>query len=449
MPEEKDDQSTSEGAERSEDPTPPSAADATPPERSPVVPEMKPAPPTAAELTPVDRRPAAVPDPSVTPIVSHRRTGDLAWALPGVLAAGGLVGFLLQAGDWGADAAGTLGLFFGIVSLIVAVMVARHSWPFTPGSALDTRVSPQSRFSRKARLRTLAALILIAFAAGGVLYTAQREPDPRTYLAGTLRIGYVEPGYVGWNSSPEENIGDGSPETRTGFEVVVARAIQAAFEDDIVEIEWVPLTTLDQRISALRGAWAGDQKPVDLVISNFSVTPARQESIDFAGPYFVDTQSVAVIDKNIISPSGLKLGKTCTPDGATGQKLLSGQGLSPLAAESVQKCFTLLLAGDVQGVSTDSAILRSYIARDSRLRGARLIGIPGGSERYGIGIPNNHPKLCGALNSALADFLELGWDDAYASELVKNGGLPAKDLNYHKPSRTLTCEPPEPWLKTY
>jgi hypothetical protein len=74
----------------------------------------------------------------------------------------------------------------------------------------------------------------------------------------------------------------------------VTREIESHFPD--AHVVWVDLGTLDNRVKALQGDWTvpgstEKQKRVKLVVVNFSMTAKRAEKIDFAGPYFVDTQA--------------------------------------------------------------------------------------------------------------------------------------------------------------
>ncbi|MEU4156392.1 hypothetical protein [Actinoplanes sp. NPDC026670] len=63
-----------------------------------------------------------------------------------------------------------------------------------------------------------------------------------------------------------------------------------------------------------------------------------------------------------------------------------------------------------------------------------------GTERYGIGIPNNRPQLCRAINEALDDFLQDSWEATFKDFLGPAGVNPANK----NPKKTSACEEPGP-----
>ena len=119
------------------------------------------------------------------------------------------------------------------------------------------------------------------------------KADLATVASGKLTIATGEPAYYPW-------ILDDAPETGTGFEGAVAYAVakQLGFSND--EVTWVR-TTFD-------GAVAPGVKNFDFNLQQFSITPERQEVVDFSSPYYTAPQA-------IVSYEGSKIaGKTSIAD---------------------------------------------------------------------------------------------------------------------------------------
>ncbi|HEV7965096.1 MAG TPA: transporter substrate-binding domain-containing protein [Actinoplanes sp.] len=354
---------------------------------------------------------------------------EIYWLVPISLAILGLVAFLLFNQSWGANVAAILTIPIEAAGVIVSVLIAK-------GMKLAAPTAPRRR-------RTIAAAISVSIVvATGLAYLGEREPDPFDFLSGDVRIGYVDPGYPGWN--------EGASRSRTGFDVDVARALLDYFPD-MTSIQWVKLSSLDDRMDALTGPWGPDRvDPVKLVISNFSITESRKRRIDFAGPYFNDAEGFASHNKAAVSLPDVK--KACVPAGSTAAKLLVKLQIIPVIETTVQACFQRFFRGDDPDltVSTDLSIVQAYVAAlpaDKRIDVPTFVTI--GTEQYGVGLPNNSPKLCAKVNEALARFMQLGWQTSFDDTLGRLGvrEIVAGPRIEHNPGITDPCEPAAPWRK--
>jgi polar amino acid transport system substrate-binding protein len=140
------------------------------------------------------------------------------------------------------------------------------------------------------RLFTVTALAAVAALGLAGCASGSGSSDSGTESAGTasgyvtdgkLTIGTGEPAYYPW-------VIDDAPESGEGFEAAVAYAVaeQLGFaEDDVV---WVR-TTFDQAI-------APGPKDFDLNLQQFSITPEREEAVDFSSPYYETTQVVITVE---------------------------------------------------------------------------------------------------------------------------------------------------------
>lgn len=111
--------------------------------------------------------------------------------------------------------------------------------------------------------------------------------DGNTLTDGMLTIATGNPAYFPW-------VIDDAPETKQGFEAAVAYAIAAemGFADD--QVTWVR-TSFDEAIQP--GA-----KNFDFNMQQYSITPEREEMVDFSIPYY--TSAMAVLTTGAVLEGG-------------------------------------------------------------------------------------------------------------------------------------------------
>ncbi|MBB2947524.1 glutamate transport system substrate-binding protein [Actinoplanes lutulentus] len=350
---------------------------------------------------------------------------ELYWIIPGSIATLGLALFLLLNRRWGADAAAVLAIPVSIVGAVVPVLIQRDVFK---------RQVPKGP-SRKWRL--VAGFTTILLIATAVTWWIRREGDPFDYMSGEVRIGYVAYEYKGWHAEDPDG---GGP---AGFDVDLARHLEGSFPES--RFDWVDLGTLDNRIAALQGGWylpdnKAEQEPVKLVIANFSISQPRREEIDFAGPYFVDTQAFLSRDA-AGSITEIPRGRVCAVTGSRSAEKLAQIGWKPVLQLSLAACVSEFRSGRVDAVSDDRSLIAGY-ATDLGLEPPRRLNY--GSERYGVGIPNNMPRLCAELSRLINEFLEYSWSNSF-KENLNEIGLQEKD--YVRPPSADPCEPAAPWYK--
>jgi glutamate transport system substrate-binding protein len=195
--------------------------------------------------------------------------------------------------------------------------------------------------------------------------------------------------------------------------------------------------TTGERMSVLGGS--EDQsatKPasVKLVISNFSITDKRRGTIDFAGPYFADKQgALTLADSPLKSTGDLKDQRICASQGSTNEFRISEWDATGAPERTLRRCMELLREGKVPAVTSDQVILEAFVQHEP---GLRMLTGPIGTELYGIGIPNNRPKLCEFLTDKLRKFIDLRWDQAFSANLT---GLSPQDRK-PRSDRLTRCE---------
>ncbi len=141
--------------------------------------------------------------------------------------------------------------------------------------------------------------------------------------------------------------------------------------------------TVDTRESLLQN---GD---VDTVIATYSITPQRQKSVDFAGPYYVSQAGILVkADNTTIKGVADLAGKTVvTQANSTGvttvQKYAPDAKLQPLPDNA--QCVASVQQGDADAYVIDQALLLNQVVTDNTVK---IVGEPfGPKDSYGIGVP--------------------------------------------------------------
>ncbi|WP_315769816.1 glutamate ABC transporter substrate-binding protein [Rhodococcoides kroppenstedtii] len=268
------------------------------------------------------------------------------------------------------------------------------------------------RFTRTAR--TAAAVLAVAFAAtacGGDEATSASQSAESGNL--TVGIKFDQPG-LGLRNP------DGS---FSGFDVEVAKYVAGKLGVTPENI------TFKESPSAQRETLI-ENGEVDYIVATYSITDARKEKVDFAGPYFVAGQSLLVSSSNsdITGPDSLNGGKRlCSVSGSTPAQKIADQypdvQLQPY--DTYSACVEALRNGAVDAVTTDDIILAGYAAQyPGELK---VVGEPFTEERYGIGLAKGDDETRGKINDAIEAMIADGsWQKAFEDTVGASGyPLPA------------------------
>lgn len=227
---------------------------------------------------------------------------------------------------------------------------------------------------------------------------------------GTVRIGVKTDipgvGYIAPDAPP-----GASPE---GFDVEIAKIIAADLKIPAAKIQWVSVHTFD-RESALT-----DSK-VDLVVATFSMTEERAQTVGQAGPYYVTGQQIMVRDGSDITGIDDLKGKTvCSVAGSESDKELVEEGAVTKAYTSYSACVDALIAGELDAVSTDGALLAGFL--DMHPDKLSIVGAPFNTQRYGIGYRHGDTAMCQFLRESLLEAYDSGaWKAAFEKTIGKSG----------------------------
>ena len=203
-----------------------------------------------------------------------------------------------------------------------------------------------------------------------------------------------------------------------GFDIEIARLIAAKLGFDPqskIEYKAIPSAAREQAIS---------NGQIDYYVGTYTINDARKKQISFAGPYFIAGQSLLVKadDKSITGPETLKGKRVCSATGSTPIQRVRQQGLTDQIVEfqTYSQCVDQLLAGQVDAVTTDDAILKGYAAQDPQH--LKVVGTPFSQEPYGVGLPLSDNALRAKVNDVLEAAAKDGtWTQIYDGTLGASG----------------------------
>jgi glutamate transport system substrate-binding protein len=249
---------------------------------------------------------------------------------------------------------------------------------------------------------TVFALALTATACGG-----DSGDDSGSDGGGktiTVGIKFDQPG-----------LGQKTPQGYAGFDVDVATYVAKKLGYNEDQIEWKEAKSGDRETMLQRG-------DVDFIAATYSITPERQEKVDFAGPYLLAHQDVLVRadDNSIKSPADLNDKKLCSVTGSTSAQNVK-EKLAPKADLQQYPTYSACLGGlqtkRIDALTTDDSILAGYAAQEQFKGKFKLGGFKMTNENYGIGVKKGS-DLKDKINKALEDMVaDKSWQKAVDENL--------------------------------
>ena len=165
---------------------------------------------------------------------------------------------------------------------------------------------------------------------------------------------------------------------------------------------------------------------VDAVFATYSITPARQELISFAGPYYTSRQAVLVKAGNAdVTGVDSLAGKTvATQSGSTGPSILAEYAPEAVVQEFAtdQEARAALEQGRVDAYVTDYTLLLNAIVKNPGVY--EIAGDTFGPEdNYGIGLPLDSDGVA-FVNEFLKTIEENGtWAELWQISLGDRTGI--------------------------
>lgn len=208
---------------------------------------------------------------------------------------------------------------------------------------------------------------------------------------GKITIGVKE-------DQPNLGYKDATTQTRSGFDVDIARWIAASlgYSEDKIEFKAIPSANREQSIVN------GD---IDYYVGTYSITDKRKQQISFAGPYFVTGQGLLVrkSEDTIKSEKDLAGKTVCSATGSTPLQNIQQNfpDTKTVGLDLYSACVEQLINKQVDAVTTDQAILLGYAAQDPDE--LKVVGTPFTVEKYGVGLAKDDTALQAFINKMFTD----------------------------------------------
>lgn len=214
-------------------------------------------------------------------------------------------------------------------------------------------------------------------------------------------------------------------DTYTGFDVDVAKYIAEELGYAEGDIEWV------ESVSAQRETMLQNGQ-VDMIVATYSITPERDEVVDFAGPYFIAGQDLLVRadEDDIKGPEDLNGRNLCSVSGSTSAKRIKddfADQVQLIEQPGYSECIQFLKGGQVDAVTTDDIILAGLAAADGS-GGMKVVGNPFSDENYGVGIAEGSDQ-CEPITQAINDMIEDGSWEEFIQKNTEGANYTPSDAN--------------------
>ncbi|MGI5128415.1 glutamate ABC transporter substrate-binding protein [Pseudonocardia sp. CA-107938] len=265
--------------------------------------------------------------------------------------------------------------------------------------------------------RRLAAVAVAAGVAIGLAACSSSEPpnpNPAPVPGASLQkltigIPFDNPGL---------GLKDGT--SYKGFDVETATYVAKALGVPENAITWKESTGANREKMLASGE-------VDLVISTFSITDQRKQTVDFAGPYFVAHQDLLVRrnEEEIKGPDRLDGRTLCTVPGTTSADNIRSRYLGRITLKELphySDCVDALAKSQVDAVTTDDVILAGFAAEPQYRGVLKVIGKGFSDEVYGVGVKKGNKALVDQVNAALKQYIQDGsWRRALNISVAPSG----------------------------
>nr|WP_157517305.1 glutamate ABC transporter substrate-binding protein [Mycobacterium sp. MS1601] len=206
--------------------------------------------------------------------------------------------------------------------------------------------------------------------------------------------------------------------TMSGFDVDVATFVAGELGYTPEQIEWVEAPSAQRENLIENGQ-------VRFIAATYSITDARKEKVDFAGPYLITGQSLLVRadDTDITGAASLENNKRlCSVSGSTPAQKIKDEypGVQLQQYDTYSACIEALRNNAIDAVTTDETILAGYAAQSPG--DFKIVGEQFSEEKYGIGLKKGDSELRTQINDALEKMEADGaWKEAFDKNLGPAG----------------------------
>jgi putative glutamine transport system substrate-binding protein len=252
-------------------------------------------------------------------------------------------------------------------------------------------------------------LMFTAFCFAGCSNKAENAPDA---LSQVLQRGKLVVG-VKYDTKPFGYLND--KQQLIGFDVDLARYIAKCILGDENKVEFKQVTP-SNRILALNSG------QVDMIVATMTITPQRQEVVDFSRPYYFTGQTILVpAGSKVTSMSDLNGKKVIVVFGSTAEKVvrLKAPDADIIGFKTYTSGYSALKEGRADAMTSDDTILLGFAMQD---KGLKLLPTKYSKEPYAIAFKK------GPTSKSLRDKVDFILSDMQSSGKLNQ--LKKKWVNY-------------------
>jgi polar amino acid transport system substrate-binding protein len=227
-------------------------------------------------------------------------------------------------------------------------------------------------------------------AAGGGGGGSQEErcdvSNPPLFEDGVLTVATDRPAFPPWF--------EGSPKNYSGFEGEIANEIAERMN---LDIEWV--------VEPFNKSYAPGAKDYDFDINEITITPEREQAVDFSDGYFENNQGVLALKDSPIadarSVADLKDAQLGAQVGTTGLNFIETviqPNVQPKIFDTTNDSKAALESGQIDALVTD--VVTTVYLRDFEIDNSVVVGQYPKSEQFGMLFEEGNP-LVDCINQVL------------------------------------------------
>ncbi|MEM8728843.1 MAG: ABC transporter substrate-binding protein [Pseudomonadota bacterium] len=248
-----------------------------------------------------------------------------------------------------------------------------------------------------------AAALCVSFANAALAESHASCAAGKTLNDGVLTIATGNPAYYPW-------VADDKPESGKGFEAAVAYAIaeEMGFSGD--QVQWVR-TSFDEAIQP--GA-----KNFDFNMQQYSITPEREQMVDFSLPYYTSAMAVLTtgaavengLEPTIASLKGIIWGADANTTAVPMLTEIVGPDKDPLLYGDNADVTAAMQAGQIDAALFDlptALYLAAVVVNDGKILGQFPADRSENPDQFGLLMEEGNP-LKDCVNAAIAALDESG-----------------------------------------
>jgi polar amino acid transport system substrate-binding protein len=229
--------------------------------------------------------------------------------------------------------------------------------------------------------------------------------NPPTMTDGVLTVATDKPAFPPWF--------EGSPKNYSGFEGDLANEIAERMD---LDIEWV--------VEPFNKSYAPGSKDYDFDINQISITPERQEAVDFSDGYFQNNQGILASNDSAIADAttleDLKEFRLGAQVGTTGLAFINtviqpNEGAQVFDTTNDAK--SALQSGQLDALVTD--VVTTVYLRDFEIDGTEVIGQYPSEEQFGMLFEKGNP-LVDCVNQVLGEIRDDGTLDQLQEQWLQD-----------------------------